>query len=378
MVAVLCGCVLLACTSVAQAEKQWDGTKWIDVQPAVPGTPSGDMAALRTLVETKRNDEAVHTAEVFLGRHPNSPLCEEAINLAGIATMQKGRYWDAYHWFERQIEDFPNGPLLSRALDREYQIGEAFLQGRTRRVMTVLKLSAEDEGIEILDRIIEHAPASFIARKSLLRVAKYHFDYAEYEDAILRYDEFVERYPRSAKRASSMIQAARASLLQFRGVSWDTDPLHEAAARYRVIQSAYPQAAKVEGISAILTEIRATLAHKVYHMALFYERTKKPRAAAYYYCMVVRDYRTTRWAGDAKTRLGVLGNIVPLKPSLLPKDFKPITAPRPFAPVDPAMPTTAPKPAKPAKPAVDRTKPIPMRDLVKELRKSRETTAPKD
>jgi outer membrane assembly lipoprotein YfiO len=388
MVAVSCLCIALLWCGSVQAEKRWDGTKWIEERPAVLGTPRGDIATIRALLEAERVKEAVIKVEGFLARHAHSPLCEEAMNLAGCAKIAQGHYWDAYEWFERQIEEFPNGPLLSRALDREYQIGEAFLQGRKRRVMRVLKLSAEGEGVEILDKITEHSPASFLARKALLRIAKYHFDEGEFDESVRRYDEFVEQYPHSPKRAMAMIQAAHASLQRYRGVQWDTDPLHEAAERYRVIQAAFPAAAKAEGIASILAEIHASLAHKVYHMGLFYERTKKPRAAAYYYSMVVRDYRTTRWASDARTRLGVLGNIIPLKPSLLPKDFKPSRVapnmPPPVVRVNPAMPVATPNlelqpaPKPTPKPVVDKSKPIPMRDLLKELRKSREDTSKKD
>ena len=54
-------------------------------QPPEPGTPEGDLAEISALIEEGKNKKAVKAVDRFLISHAASPVCEEAINLAGKA-----------------------------------------------------------------------------------------------------------------------------------------------------------------------------------------------------------------------------------------------------------------------------------------------------
>jgi len=291
------------CAQADEARVVWSGQGWVKAPPPEPGSAEGGLANIRSLVEAGQDSRALKAVDRFLQAHPASPAREEAMNLAGQALINLGRYWDAYDRFEQQLSNYPNGAFFDRALDREYMIACAFLQGRRRRAMKIFRVGARDDGIDILMRIAAHSPGSDLAERALLRVADYHFDRREYPEAIAVYDEFVKSRPRSTRRAYAMLRAARASLLSFRGVKWDETPLLDASVRFRVFARAYPVAAKRENIVGILTEIRQTLAHKVYHSGMFYERTDRPRSAVFYYRKVLREYPDSQWADDAKLRL---------------------------------------------------------------------------
>ncbi len=306
--AVTCG------VGFARAERVWDGKAWVEASPAAPGSPEADLEAIRDRIGNGKNKKAVKAVDAFLVNHGDSPACEEAMSLAGEAQMNRGRYWDAYKWYERQISTYPNGAFFERALDREYKIADAFLKGRKRRTLKIFKVSAQDDGIEILMRISAHAPGTQLAQRSLLRVADYHFDKQQYAEAVKVYDEFVKQNPQSPRRSYAMLKSAKANLLSFRGVNWDITPLLEAAERFRVFAQAYPQAAKGENIPHILAEIRLTLAHKLFHSGKFYERVKRPRAAVFYYWKLLREYPETHWAESARGRMEMMGRIQPLEP----------------------------------------------------------------
>lgn len=297
------------CAYATENNMIWDGKQWVKATPPQPGTPEGDLVEISALIEEGKNRKAIKAVDKFLITHAASPVCEEAINLAGKAQINRGRYWDAYHWYERQITNYPNGVFFERALDREYLIADAFLNGRKRRALKIFKVPAREDGIEILMRIAVGAPGSDLGERSLLRVADYHFDRQEYPDAIAVYDEFVKSNPQSRRKAYAMLRAARGSLLSFRGIKWDDTPLLDAAVRFRVFAQAYPKASKKENVHDILTEIRETLAHKFFHSGAFYERTNHPQSAIFYYNKVVQDYPYSQWAEKAKQRLERLGPI---------------------------------------------------------------------
>jgi outer membrane assembly lipoprotein YfiO len=297
------------CAYAAEENMIWDGEQWVKAKPPEPGTPEGDLAEISALIEEGENKKALKAVDRFLISHAASPVCEEAISLAGKAQINRGRYWDAYKWYERQIMNYPNGAFFERALDREYTIADAFLNGKKRRALKIFKVSAKEDGIEILLRIAGHAPGSDLAERALLRVADYHFNRQEYDDAIGVYDEFVKTNPQSNRKPYAMLRAAKASLLSFRGVKWDDTPLLNAAVRFRVFAQAYPKAGKKENVVGILTEIRETLAHKVFHSGTFYERTHHTQSAVFYYNKVVQEYPASQWAEKARERLDRFGPI---------------------------------------------------------------------
>lgn len=297
------------CAQTGGNRMVWEGNQWVQAKPPKPGSPEGDLVDIRALVEEGRNKQAVKAVDKFLLAHAASAICEEAMNLAGQALVSNGRYWDAYGWYERQITNYPSGAYFERALDREYLIADAFIGGRKRRALKILKVSAQEDGIEILMRIAAHAPGSDLAERALLRVADYHFDRQEYPEAIAVYDEFVKSNPHSKRRAYAMLRAAKASLLSFRGVKWDTAPLLDAAVRFRVFAQAYPKAGEKENAVGILSEIRQTLAHKAFHSGTFYERTGHRPSAVFYYRKVVREYSDSPWAQQARQKLDSMGPI---------------------------------------------------------------------
>jgi outer membrane protein assembly factor BamD (BamD/ComL family) len=329
--ALLVGCCALTAGAQDKQEMVWDGEKWVAAAPPEPGTAMGDLAILRNDVDAGRTKKIVKRVENYLLKYPQSPGCEEAMNLAGQALIKRGDYWDAYDWFIRQTSTYPNGALYQRALDRQYMIAEAFLTGRKRRLWGIFRVSAKDDAIEMLQRIAAAAPGTDIAERALLRVADHYFDIAMYKEAIDTYEQFIRQNPASPRRAYAMLQVPKSYLLMYRGVEWEVAPLLDAKKRFEIFAAAYPRAAEKEDIAKILEEIRQIRAHKLYHTGWFYERTKHPRAAAYYYRQLletkndrgVRIFADTEWAEKARVRLAAIGPVEPMRrPEPTPADAR--------------------------------------------------------
>ena len=236
------------------------------------------------------------------------------LNLAGQAEYDRGRYFQAFEWFEKQIGRYPNGPLLARALNRESDIAELFLQGKKRIVFKVFRLSAQSDGLEILARIAEHAPGTELAQRSLLRIADYHFARKDYAEAVESYDHFLMLHGKSDKAYHAMLQAAQAAYLSFRGVRYDATPLLEAEQRFRIFAQRFPLQARRAGVKAILKQIGAFRAEKMYVDAKFYERVGRRKSSVYYYKQLIGKYPNSQWAIPAREALVRLGERKASKP----------------------------------------------------------------
>jgi len=295
---------VLSCSlATAENEYEWKDDKWVPVP--------GDLALIRQYVEQNRPRKAVKAARKFLAGYPDSPAREEVLHLAGQAEMNRGRYYKAYEWLEKQLADHPAGELSEGALRREFQIADAFLMGKKRIFAWFIPLSAEAEGLEILSRITEHVPGSVIAENALLRIAEHHYARKEYAEAVDAYDHHLELFGKSPRAAEAMLQAARATYASFKGIAFDETPLIEAQQRFEILAERFGRTARKANVAAILRQIIETRANKTYADGRFYERTGRAKAAAFYYRQVIDRYPKTQWAPKARQELKRLKNVRP-------------------------------------------------------------------
>jgi len=291
-----------------QKELIWQEGKW--VRPAAPakGTPAGELGILRRDFDRKRYAAVARKAKGFQKRHRGHPLLEEVFCLAGDAEMRRGRYWQAYKWYDKQLRAFPKGKRVERTLERQMRIAEAFLAGKKRRVLLFLPLSAEDEGIEILERVAALAPRTPRAETALLAIADHHYGKRKWAKAADWYERFLEVYPKSPRAGHAELRLAEVLWRSYRGPLWDDTPLVEAEQRYRTFVDRHPAAAQRANVPDILKEIHAQRARKPYEIGRFYVRAGQPGAAAYYFRLVGKEYADTRWAREAQALLYRLGS----------------------------------------------------------------------
>jgi len=295
--------VLLPYESCAARQYEWKGGEWTAVAEPAEGTPEGELSLIRQHLQRGHNRTVVKLAERFLRVYPNVSGREEVMLLAGEAELNRRRYFQAFEWFNRQLQEYPSGRYSDRALDREFQVAEAFLAGEKRVVLGVLRVPARDDGVDILHRIAEQAPGSEIAERALLRVADYYYRRGDYVDAAEAYDHFIELFGKSTRLPYARLQAARAIYKTYSGPQWDETPLVETEQRLLEFRERYPMAAEKAGVEGMLRRIRELRAEKLEVIAEFYERTSHLRAAVFYHRRTLALYPDTSWAKQAEKDL---------------------------------------------------------------------------
>lgn len=304
--ASLAGGLLCATARGQQGYELKDG-QWVQLAAPEEGTPEGELSLIRQHVEKRNGRRACRAARHFLERYPDDPACEEVMFLYGQAEMVRGRYFQAYEKFEEQFAQYPNGQYAERALRLEYDVAEAFLGGKRRIVLGIFYLPARDDGLAILDQIVEHVPASALAQKSLLRIADYHYQEQNYPEAAEAYDRFLELFKNSREAPYAMLQAARATYASFRDVRYEDTPLLDARQRFRTFRRLHADEAGRANVDRLLDRIEDTLARKSYETGKFYERIGRITPARYYYRLTVKEYPDTPWDHEARNELARLG-----------------------------------------------------------------------
>jgi len=281
--------------------------KWTAAVVPKEGTAAGEAALIRQHVELGQPRKALKAAKKFLKRYSDDKAREEVLLLAGLASIDRGRLYKAFEWFEQQLSEFPAGQYSAQALEKDYEIAEQFLGGRKRVVAGIFRLPAREEGLSILTRITEHAPGSVLAQKAMLRIADDYYTRGEWPEAVDAYDHYVKSFRRTGEVQFASLRAARAMYASFKGVAYDDTPLIDAQQRFRSFAAAYPAAARKANVSVTLKEIEGLRAEKVFRTARFYERTGRHSAAVFSYRQIVDAYPSTDLAEPARDALVRLG-----------------------------------------------------------------------
>jgi outer membrane protein assembly factor BamD (BamD/ComL family) len=104
-----------------------------------------------------------------------------------------------------------------------------------------------------------------------------------------------------------MLRSAEAANAAFPGVFFDDRQLVEAEVRYQQLEAVFPEYAAAENVETRLEGIREQRAEKDLEVAKWYERTRQPGAAEFYYRLILRDWPGTLGAHEARARLRAMG-----------------------------------------------------------------------
>jgi outer membrane assembly lipoprotein YfiO len=335
--AALLACALAATAHFTHAADQQTielrGGRYWESIPTPTTAPITDETLDRAgqLLENNSNSAAKRLVLDWLKTRPKDhPLRDRAIYLLGLANFQYGDRIAAFYNFDEVMDRYPESKYFYPALDKQYQVADAFLSGYKRRLLGIPFLSADDEAIEMLFRIQQRSPGSPLAEKSLKRTADYYYADGQYDLAVDAYQAFVDRYRRSPDVPEARLKKAFALLAQFTGTRFDSTPVINARAELEGIQQDYPELAQQQNIASVIERIDSALARKGLQSADYYMRTRQPVAAGIHLRHVIENYPTTSEADQARQRLSQLPESArePL-PELAPPTTEPSTRPAP-------------------------------------------------
>lgn len=289
--------------------------QWVRVAAPIAGTEEGDIELARANLARGEFSAARKLLKAWRKTHQNSAkwpaglFYSADVEVSAVEAGKSGDLWQAYKWYEEILNGWAGSEWSDRALRREMLIAEFFLfKGKKRWVWKgMLRLPATDEGVEILNRIMDdRAPGTRIAEQALRLKADYLYQAGEFEDAEEAYARLARDFPRGPNERLALLRSADSAFASFPGIPYDDTPLLAADERYRKYADRFPDAAAAEGVDQRLGRIAESRAEKEYQTGRFYERTHFPHAARYYDDFVVRTWPNTTAAAQAQVRLSTL------------------------------------------------------------------------
>jgi outer membrane protein assembly factor BamD (BamD/ComL family) len=283
-----------------------DRDEWVAQPATAPATPEGELEQARALLAQGQPGQAEKLLRKWIKANPEHERHYEGVFLLGEALFERQRFYQAYEQYELVVEN-TGGELFHSALERERDVALAFLSGKKRVVWKMLRLPAYDEAIDVLGRIWERVPGTRLAEDALRTKADYYFNRGDMDLAQDEYANLAREYPAGRFVQLAMLRSAEAAEAAFPGIRFDDHPLLEADTRYRQVQGSFPAFAERQNVPQRLDGIRQLRAEKDLDIAKWYQRTRQPAAAEFYYRLVLKDWPDTLAAAEAHQRLRGLG-----------------------------------------------------------------------
>jgi outer membrane protein assembly factor BamD (BamD/ComL family) len=112
----------------------------------------------------------------------------------------KGKFIEAVKNYDKLVTKFPDSELRQAALDRQFTIAMAFLDGQKKTILGFFKVKGFAEGLKIMKKISENAGDTPIGAEATVVLAQKYEEKENYTKAIRTYDKLLTENPDSEFR----------------------------------------------------------------------------------------------------------------------------------------------------------------------------------
>jgi outer membrane protein assembly factor BamD (BamD/ComL family) len=220
------------------------------------------------------------------------------------------KYAKAAKYFEKLLTDHPGTSLRDAALDREFTIATAYLEGRKKTVLGFLRLAGYSEGVRIMEKITDRVGLdSDLGTKAAVAVARNYEDRQLYNEAYLKWWEISLQWSAGPVGKEALLGMAQSKLDAYnkrpesKRHLFDASGLRTAKSCFARFKLLYPVDARQMDVDKIINQIDEEMAYKQLSIGQYYEYTGYQQAANLYYHMVASDWPHTQAAKTAKELL---------------------------------------------------------------------------
>jgi hypothetical protein len=308
---------LFCCTAATAATYRLkDGQRWQSVASEPREEYVHAVTELKDIVRSG-DTEAVKAALAQLKEaFPQYVGPDLDMFIEGELQYWKNHYARSMAKFEKLLKDSPGSEFAQPAMEREFDIGQAYLEGRKKKILGFINISGHAEGVEIMERLSDRdglEDPDGVGLRAAVAVAESYEARAEYLEAYLKWSEIASYWETGPIAKRALFRMAANNLAAYNAhptekqPRFDASKLTTARTYFERFQVRYPEDAKRLEIAQRIAEIDEQMAQKQLYVGQYYDRVGKTGAANFYFKMVVENWPTTAAAETAKTSLEASG-----------------------------------------------------------------------
>ncbi len=310
----LAASVALACCAGAPAET-WrlkNTDQWESVASDPQERYLHAVAELKELVKSGTAGEVKEALRQIKEEFPDRVGPDLDLFILGEFQYWNNHYGRALTKFEKMLKSYPGSAYAAPALQREFDMAQAYLQGRKKTVLGFLKISGYEEGVSIMEKVSDRAgldEPNGIGLRAAIAVAEHYEAQEKYVEAYLKWSEIASYWETGPIGKRALYRMAEDNLIAYdkppksKRPNYDASKLSTAKTYYAKFLALYPEEAKENEVPQKMRHIDEELAYKQYAIGLFYRRTGKRQAANLYFDLVARTWPQTEAGALAKDAL---------------------------------------------------------------------------
>ncbi|CDR33034.1 tetratricopeptide repeat protein [Criblamydia sequanensis] len=278
---------------------------------------AGELCLLGTnAYENGRWNEAIKCYRTLAFYYPKDISAKNVWFYIGVSYFEMGEYEKACEAFDKHLES-EEASYFDAVIDYKFYIAEQYRTGLKKRPFGLKHVPrfapSGDAALELYDNIIEIAPLSEAAAKSLFSKGCILRQGREFREAIETFNLFLRRFPKH-ELAPDCYLMQLALYYDLSSVEFQNpDIISFAELILNKFKQEYPREDRILEAEGILLSIEEAYARGFYETGIFYERTGRPMAAAIYYQTAIDRFPMTRTAYACNLKLNGLSVTPPQK-----------------------------------------------------------------
>lgn len=296
---------LLLAAPCAQAAWIWspESGKWTNPKNAAKDTPEAQYLFSMQYYDEADYKRAVDEFNKLIKTFPQSKWAAEAQFHIGVCYEKMNDIGKASEAFRNMIDRYPYSERLNDAVEHEFELAEAMLEGKKSKFLGMAIVPAQDTAAELYQHIVHAAPYGPYGAVAQYRLGDAYTALANFDEAERAYQAVIDEYPASEYAPKAKFKIAETSYKAATKEEHRSEKTDEAIQNYEGFKKAFPQSGlQYEADEAILA-LREKKAQQILKTATFYDRRGKLKSARMYYDDAVRSFPETAAGKQAQARL---------------------------------------------------------------------------
>ena len=236
-------------------------------------------------------------------RFPRADMAPAALFNSARMYEKQGKLEKAFHDYQTIVERYPRSEHFEPALEAEYTIAKAYLDGRRVDVYGVPTIPSMAKAEEMFKKIVTNGPFSKIAPLAQYGIGQALEKSGSITSSVTAYQQVVDRYPNSEVAADAMYQIGYVYLQASRATGYDETAAVRAQEAFEDFLVKYPNSHKAPQAQDNLKTLQGRKSNDAFNIARFYDKQHNYKAAYVYYNEVLQQQPDSQQATRAKTRM---------------------------------------------------------------------------
>lgn len=299
----------LAFGGIARVQGKWSDERYVPQLSVHEHYDEGCKALFE-----EKYDIGLYHFLVIVYHFYDTPFYADALFYSGECYFHSKEYDLADKQFSLYLGLASQTRHFEKVFEYKYFIAEAYRKGALRHLLGMSKLPklnpSKEVALELYEEIIAALPGHEISANALYGKSKLLNKQKKYPESIESLKTLTRRFPRHPLGAKGFVMISKIYLNQSLLQSQNPDYIALAELNLEKMQQQFPGDPKIELLQNNIFCMKEIYAKSLFETGRFYERKRKPHAAAIYYTDAINHYPNTHVIEECKKRLeGICKNI---------------------------------------------------------------------